>query len=150
MKTTRPNGATTLALLKTQTIHIGRRALLVLCFLASTLTLIGSVVVQAQSPVTYYVDCLAGNDANVGTGMVQAWKSINKANTAPLRPGDKLLFKRGCAWKGPLKAAWNGTETQPITIAAYGTGSLPRIQDSYNVNFQITGSYQVIEYLEAT
>jgi hypothetical protein len=103
---------------------------------------------NAQSPLTYYVDCAAGNDANAGTATPTAWKSITKANKAPLKPGDKLLFKRDCAWQGPLTAAWNGSAALPIVIGAYGTGNLPKIQDSYSSNIQITGSYQIIEYIE--
>jgi hypothetical protein len=107
-------------------------------------------MVSGAAGTTYYVDCSAGNDNNSGLGTASAWKSLNKANNAPLRPGDKLLFKRGCAWKGPLKASWNGTSTTPITISSYGTGSLPKFRDSYNRNVSITGSYQIISYIEAT
>jgi hypothetical protein len=106
--------------------------------------------ISAASGTSYYVDCNNGRDGNSGLGKAAAWRSITKANTAPLRPGDKLLFKRGCTWRGPLRADWNGTATQPITIAAYGTGNLPKIQNSYNVNVQISGSHQIIKYLEAT
>ena len=104
----------------------------------------------AQSTATYYVDCVSGNDNNPGTSPASAWKSMAKANSAPLQPGDKLLFIRGCTWKGPLRAAWTGTALQPITIGAYGAGNLPKIQDSYSGNVQISGSYQTIEYLETT
>jgi parallel beta-helix repeat protein len=110
----------------------------------------GEEVLGVASGTSYYVDCANGRDSNSGLGKASAWKSITKANTAPLRPGDKLLFKRGCAWKGPLQAAWHGTATQPIIIGAYGTGSLPKIQNSYNRNVAISGSYQSIRYLEAT
>jgi len=105
-------------------------------------------MVRAQSPLTFYVDCLAGDDAHTGTSPAQAWKSIAKANKAALHPGDQLLFKRDCAWQGPLKAGWNGAAASPIVIGAYGSGALPKIQDSYSSNVQITGSYQTIEYIE--
>ncbi len=105
---------------------------------------------QAQSSTTYYVDCAAGKDANPGTSPTQAWQSLMKANSAVLQPGDQLLLKRGCAWTGPLRAAWNGTAAQPITLGAYGAGELPKIQDGYSGNVQISGSYQIIEYIETT
>lgn len=109
------------------------------------------------SALTYYVDCAAGNDGNAGTPAGQAWKTLAKANSASLNPGDKLLFKRGCTWQGTLQARWNGTAAARITIGAYGSGNLPKFQnrpgdldDQYHNNVDITGSYQIIEYLETT
>lgn len=107
--------------------------------------------------VTYYVDCAYGNDGNNGTSTSSAWKSLNKANNANLDPGDKLLFKRGCTWYGTLMADWDGNASAYITIGAYGTGSLPKFQngandldDGYYNSVQLTGTYQIVEYLEAT
>lgn len=127
-----------------------------LSLLAFSILLSGSAVLgvvhraQAQAPVAYYVDCSAGKDGNPGTSPALAWKSINKANNATLRPGDSLLFKRGCAWQGPLRVTWSGTANQPITIGAYGSGNLPKIQDSYSGNVQISGSHLIIQHLETT
>ncbi len=111
----------------------------------------------AAGPATYYVDCNGGKDVNPGTNPAQAWKSLAKANEAPLVAGDSLLFIRGCTWTGTLKAKWNGTATQSVLIGAYGAGNLPRIHngpddldDKYHNNVEITGSYQIIEYLETT
>jgi hypothetical protein len=113
-----------------------------------------------SSATTYYVDC-NGNDSNNGTAENTPWKTIYKASSANLQPGDKLLFKRGCTWSKTstgihLEAKWDGTAQNPITIGAYGTGNLPIIQFDagsdqnkyYAVNVQITGSYQIIENLE--
>ena len=107
------------------------------------------------SGVSYYVDC-NGNDGAGGTSPASAWQSLTKANRAPLQPGDRLLFKRGCAWSGTLKAAWHGTAERRILIGAYGSGNLPKIHngstdlsDGYHNNVDIAGSYQTLEYLEA-
>jgi parallel beta-helix repeat protein len=100
----------------------------------------------SAAPTTYHVDCSAGNDSASGTSPTLAWRSIAKANAASLAPGDRLLFKRGCAWTGPLNARWAGTSSAPITIGAYGSGALPRIQNAKE-NFYVTGSYLVFEYL---
>ena len=97
---------------------------------------------------TYYVDCVGGNDANIGTSEASAWRSLAQANRATLLPGDRLLLKRGCAWRGPLNARWTGTEVLPITIGAYGTGELPRVENAGR-NVYITGSYLVIESIHA-
>lgn len=136
--------------LNVQKTHIGIKSLVAAILFTSALIFITSFSAQAQTPKTYYVDCTAGVDTNAGTSTTLAWKSITKANNAVLKPGDKLLFKRGCAWQGPLKAKWTGTATQPIVIGAYGSGNLPKIQDSYSSNIQITGSYQTVEYIETT
>jgi hypothetical protein len=117
----------------------------------------GSAQAPAQPAArTFYVDCLNGDDSRSGMATGQAWRSLNRANGSGLAPGDALLFKRGCTWSGTLKAAWTGTATARITIGAYGAGSLPRFVNSpgeladgfYNA-VEISGSYQVVEYLAA-
>ncbi len=101
----------------------------------------------SAAPTTYHVDCSAGSDTASGTSAATAWRTLTKANSASLAPGDRLLFKRGCAWTGPLNARWTGTASAPIVIGAYGSGALPRIQDAPRDNIVITGSYQIFEYL---
>lgn len=96
---------------------------------------------------TFYVDCSAGADDRSGTSAADAWRTLGKANNASLGAGDALLLKRGCTWTGPLRARWTGTASQPVTIGAYGSGELPRIQNASN-NVEISGSYQVIEDLQ--
>jgi hypothetical protein len=87
------------------------------------------LVIPAPSKA-YYVDCIGGNDANSGTAESAAWKSLAKARTAPLAPGDRLFFKRGCTWTGPLYLDWNGGSGRPIVIDAYGSGYLPIVQNA--------------------
>jgi hypothetical protein len=102
----------------------------------------------SAAAVTRYVDCVGGNDAYTGTATTAAWRTLSKANTASLLPGDKLLLKRGCTWTGPLNAKWVGTALAPITIGAYGTGELPKIQNARD-NVVVTGSRLVLENLHA-
>ncbi len=100
---------------------------------------------------TFYVDCAAGSDTNNGTTPGTAWKSLAKANTATLRAGDNLYYKRGCTWNGRLKAQWSGTAAAPITIGAYGSGALPIIQSDPSLSssrVEISGSYQIVENLD--
>jgi hypothetical protein len=106
------------------------------------------VVSSPPQPKSYYVDCIAGSDTNSGTVQTAAWKSLAKASKAALLPGERLLFKRGCAWTGPLYLAWNGTGSQPIVIDAYGSGYLPIIQNAqYNV--VVRGTNLLIQNLYA-
>jgi hypothetical protein len=103
-------------------------------------------------PTTYFVDCVVGNDNFAGTSPQTAWKTLVKANHAPLAPGRRLLFKRGCVWTGRLTAHWHGTPENPVRIGAYGAGNLPVIRDDpirYS-NVFVTGSYQLVENLHAT
>jgi hypothetical protein len=106
-----------------------------------------SLLVAAPAPgKAYYVDCSAGNDGNAGTSPAKAWRSLEKANNASLKPGEWLLLKRGCAWTGPLEVSWSGRATQPITVGAYGSGDAPIIKNAqYNV--VISGSHLFVENL---
>jgi hypothetical protein len=105
---------------------------------------------SGTGPLTYYVDCSAGNDGNHGHSKSQAWKSLKPVCEATLNPGDSLLLKRGCSWTGPLDAKWQGTSSQPILIGAFGSGDLPKIQNAYSANVRISGKYQIIQDIHAT
>ncbi len=121
--------------------------LLVLALVGMSLVwTVGRHVAAAQT--TYYVDCSAGNDGSSGTSAGSAWRNINRANSASLKPGDKLLLKRGCTWSQQLRANWNGTSSDPIVIGAYGSGDLPVLQNSIDGNVRIAGSYMTIENLK--
>ncbi len=76
--------------------------------------------------MTYYVDSENGDDAKSGTEEGAAWKSLKKANTAPLTAGDKLLFHRGSEWAGELVIARAGTAQDAIYVGAYGDPSRAR------------------------
>jgi hypothetical protein len=113
--------------------------------LLAALALLASGAVAAKAaPATFYVDCGAGSDLASGLSTSHAWRTLARANNAPLVPGGRLLLKRGCIWTGPLTARWKGTTDAPITIGAYGSGDLPRIQNGHE-NVMITGSHLVIE-----
>ncbi|MBL0349699.1 MAG: right-handed parallel beta-helix repeat-containing protein [Elusimicrobia bacterium] len=101
---------------------------------------------------TYYVEAARGNDAWAGTvangGFLPSgcesdgntsdcangpWKTLARANAAPLNPGDSVLLKRGEVWREPLVVGRSGNASSPITFGAYGSGSLPRIIASTRV-----------------
>lgn len=106
--------------------------------------LLPSVGEGTSRPTTYHIDCLGGNDISSGTSPALAWKTLSRANQAELSPGDRLLLRRGCKWRGPLTVPWNGTADLPIYIGAYGQGDLPTIENALT-NVQILGSFLVIE-----
>ena len=62
-----------------------------------------------------------GNDANPGT-VAKPWKTLDRANRAVLRPGDRLLFEGGRTFAGTLSLRAKGTAQARITIGSYGKG----------------------------
>ena len=78
----------------------------------------------AGEPRVFYVDSAAGSDTNQGDSPALAWASLARVSHADLKPGDTVLFKRGCVWRGTLDPR-SGAAGVPITYAAYGEGDKP-------------------------
>ncbi len=78
---------------------------------------------------TYHVDSIAGNDASSGLSPAEAWRSLDKVNAADVKPGDRVLFRRGGLWRGQLLLR-SGDETARTYYGAYGEGPKPIIQGS--------------------
>lgn len=74
----------------------------------------------------YYIDPVEGNDANSGRSPQEAWKTLEKASTVSLIPGEQLLLKRGATLNGQLEINAQGTAAQPVTVGAYGDSQLPK------------------------
>jgi hypothetical protein len=72
---------------------------------------------------TYYVSS-SGNDANSGTSMASAWKTISKVNSMALPPGTIVLFEGGATFSGGLTFDSNdaGDAANKVVISSYGTG----------------------------
>lgn len=79
------------------------------------------------SATDYYVDCSSGSDQYSGMSAEQAWRSPDKINATTFAPGDSILLKRGCRYRGILWPKGSGHEGRPIRIGAFGTGSLPLV-----------------------
>jgi len=77
------------------------------------------------SEAAYYVDAVAGNDANEGTSATHAWKGLSRVNATVFGPGDKILFKSGSTLTGQLWPKGSGTEARPIAIGKYGGDAKP-------------------------
>jgi len=75
---------------------------------------------------SYYVDATLGDDSNPGT-QSQPWKTISKVNSSSFSPGDKIYFKRGEVWREQLTVPSSGSDGNPITFGAYGSGDKPII-----------------------
>lgn len=81
------------------------------------------------SAATYYVSP-NGNDNNSGTSQAAAWKTISKVNTRTYVAGDQILFERGGTYRGNVTINQSGAASNPITVAAYGTGARPILRGS--------------------
>lgn len=88
-----------------------------------------ALVVTALLADTYHVSP-TGDDAKDGRSPANAWKTVAKANAAPLKPGDQVLFARGGEWRESLQASASGAPGKPITFAAYGSGAKPKFWGS--------------------
>jgi len=94
----------------------------------TVLALLASPAAQVQAAgTTYYVDSVAGNDANNGTSTSTPWQTLTKVNGVTFQPGDQLLFKSGSLWTGTLAPQGSESAAAPIVISNYGTGNLPLI-----------------------
>ena len=81
----------------------------------------------------YYVDAAKGGDSNDGLSPEKAWKTIEKANSVKLNPGDSVLLKRGNVWREQL-IPQSGDETGYITYGAYGDDDKPMLLGSVTRN----------------
>lgn len=84
---------------------------------------------DAASGRTFYVDSEAGQDQNGGQSPQSAWRSLDRVNTAELKPGDTVRFRCGGQWRGSLAPA-SGEAGKPVTYTSYGEGEKPRILGS--------------------
>lgn len=91
-------------------------------------SLIFLVLSTIAAATDYYVKN-GGNDLSQGTSDGAAWVTLEKVNSvfSSLKPGDRILFKRGDTFYGTIRITKSGTSGSPITIGAYGTGDKPVI-----------------------
>jgi len=102
---------------------------------ATTVCLVGLILAAAPTPAratTYYVSNGGSDDAG-GKSPATSWRSVNRANGGPLRPGDVVRFKRGDCWREQL-IPHSGDETGHVTYSAYGSGPKPLLLGSVEMN----------------
>ena len=68
----------------------------------------------------YYVSN-AGDDRSDGLSPERPWKTLAKVSSAPLGPGDGVLFRRGDLFRGMVKTRAG------VTYGAYGAGEKPKL-----------------------
>jgi hypothetical protein len=120
---------------------------------ALAFVLIAAAVLGADSPArsaahTYFVDSERGDDENAGTSTAAAWRTLARVNDASLRPGDRVLLRRGASWPGTLRIDGSGSERAPIVVTAYGRGRLPVVRGGRTC-IDLRGSYLVVRNVHA-
>ena len=81
-----------------------------------------SIHIEKLTTRTFYVST-EGDDTNDGLSEETPFQTLKKINSLILRPGDRVLFKKGDTFKGTLRPQGSGHEDAPIVIASYGDGN---------------------------
>ncbi len=93
--------------------------------LAACCVLVTCSAAAIQQPGrTFYVSP-RGDDTAVGLSPATAWRSLARASAEVLRPGDHLLLEGGAHFAGTFELGPQdaGDATDPVVIAAYGSGA---------------------------
>ncbi len=114
--------------METHCTGLGRRSWIPLFVMMLT----GSFAALATAR-TYYVDAAGGDDGWDGLKPETAWRSLAKVNHAPIGPGDKVLFRRGQAWRGQLVPR-SGEAGGALTYGAFGEGPKPMLLGSVSAD----------------
>jgi hypothetical protein len=88
------------------------------------------LVIPAGATV-YYVDALAGNDANDGRTTSSAWRTAAKVSAADVKGGEYVLFQRGQTFDGSVRPQNSGAPSKPIVFSSFGSGARARIKGSF-------------------
>jgi len=106
-----------------------------------TLTIVAAMVCATLNAfgATFYVSQSTGNDSLDGRAVASEgahgpWKTLAKASSVKLEPGDQLLLKCGDIWDETLTLTGDGLPTAPITISSYGKGERPYIRRTIGRN----------------
>ena len=81
---------------------------------------------------TYYLSN-NGNDKNTGLCPGNPFKSIERINSLDIKPGDRILLKRGDKFTGSILVQSSGTKENPIIISSWGEGKRPVMSGSMPV-----------------
>jgi len=128
------------------------RIILVFVFISAMVLMSCTSTPSSSIGQNYYIDSGSGDDNNSGTDENSPWKTLGKVSGMIFQPGDNIYFKRGSSYEGCVTINGDGTEHNPITVSAYGTGSAPSFTnpdfyDSFGNALRIRGDYHILENL---
>jgi hypothetical protein len=99
----------------------GRRRPLRRGLTASTLLVLGALVVPTVAPAATHHVSPTGSDDNPGT-VTAPWRTVARVNDARLSPGDTVAFEGGATFDGELAPSHSGVAGSPVTFTSYGAG----------------------------
>lgn len=71
---------------------------------------------------SFYIDSVGGDDANPGTSPDKAWKTVARANSAPISSNTRILLAGGRIFEGTVIIEGKDGEPSWIEVASYGEG----------------------------
>ena len=80
----------------------------------------------SEEGTAYYVSSSMGNDENDGLSEDTPWKSLSHFDQMDLKPGDRVLLRRGDVWNERLTIRGKGREDAWIFVGSYGDASAPK------------------------
>jgi hypothetical protein len=83
---------------------------------------------------TYYIDSVAGNNAQAGTSPAAAWRDFTPINGRTLGPGQRLLLHRGSVFRQELNLTARGTADRWAEIGVYGSGPRPILRRNGDID----------------
>ena len=82
----------------------------------------------------YYIDAIDGDDANDGTSMETAVKTIAGLKNLNIGPGTQFLFRNGGVYDCEVTLTCEGTKEMPVVISSYGEGERAILKTDNNTD----------------
>jgi hypothetical protein len=87
-----------------------------------------------RKATTYYIDSVAGNNAQAGTSPDAPWRDFTNVNGRTLGPGQRLLLRRGSTFNQELNVSARATADNWAEIGDYGAGARPIIRRNWDID----------------
>ena len=109
------------------------------------LIVFGVVVPNAVAQNHYFVSSSSGDDNHDGFSVDAAWASLERVNSAVLKPGDSVQFKSGDTFFGQLVIDESGSVEKPLSFTSFGPGEPPVIDGATRNNGDNVSAISIID-----